>query len=939
MSRKIYSYFIAIVVSTAFVVPTNAQNLRQSGQASLPVRVVEANAPVLLGQDEPAKKPGLFERMKRSIANWAKDDDFDDAAPQKTLEEKTKPQPTVSVPTRPPKPVRATEVRQAVDHPDQPVERQTTTERRTATNQENRFEVVNTSQKNVSIPTAEEAETTPVVQDETIFERLKQIREQVFDKQEIDEDLGDRETARSNPRTAPSPAQFDESRTVRQMPSTRTPPPRTTLIDTPAPRRTLTESVVPRDEEFASERSSTEEPIPLRSRTRRETASEAMEQVAENTGHQRVSPSPRADRAIEPYETTTIASNHSRTAPLSGVEVERTPHRSRATPRMRDAQTLEPTRSTTPVHRRQEISAKGDEYQIAARRMLVTERDETSPETIETTKPESLVSDTVSTETPPVSREPEKTLLVSPRLEVETESDPRAIVGQEAIYKIRVHNRGDGAAEQVVLSVEVPNWIDIRQPDVSAGTTSIVPRSDTKEVRDFTWKISRIEAGSDTLLVLRLVPQQRKSIDLKIRYDFFKPAAVTKLIVQEPIIEMELEGPDEVLWGTKVGYRLLVRNTGNGDAENVKLELLQTGSDMKSCELPLLKAGEEQVIDVDVWTGKQEHIDINIQATGMYDLETKVSKRVKVMRPNVLMTVDTPTVQFVGSSAEFVIKVRNVGNAPAKDIELAATLPLGARFDSCSEGGEATAQNQVLWKIDSIPIGEVFTATIVCEPKREGACKLEAAVNDKSGVLANCSSAFEATAIVELKLDVETPQGPIEVGREAVYTLNLVNRGTKAAENVDVSVFFGKHLEPYAIEGGTAYTSDGQVVFDKIPTIGPEQHLTLKVKARADEAGSHRIRSEVNCSTAEINLVNEQATYFYKKQKGKSTASSLNELKKPVSEELRTVPSEPSAVQTIPEKKQATDSIPVPAMITPTPLTQKSESLAETPTLIDPFLQ
>ncbi len=50
----------------------------------------------------------------------------------------------------------------------------------------------------------------------------------------------------------------------------------------------------------------------------------------------------------------------------------------------------------------------------------------------------------------------------------------------------------------------------------------------------------------------------------------------------------------------------------------------------------MLKAGEEQVIDVDVWTDKQAHIDINIQATGQYDLETKVSKRVKVMRPSVL---------------------------------------------------------------------------------------------------------------------------------------------------------------------------------------------------------------------------------------------------------------------------------------------------------------
>jgi uncharacterized repeat protein (TIGR01451 family) len=466
----------------------------------------------------------------------------------------------------------------------------------------------------------------------------------------------------------------------------------------------------------------------------------------------------------------------------------------------------------------------------------------------------------------------EKKLLVSPRLEVETEGDPRAIVGQEALYRIRITNRGGSSAEQIVLTVEIPSWLEIAQPEISAGTTSVIPREGNKEIRDFVWKVSRVEAQAEELLVLHLIPQQRKSVDLRINYDFFKPATVAKIVVQEPILEMELQGPDEVLWGTNVGYKLLVRNSGNGDAENVKLELLQTGSDMKSCELPVLKAGEEQVIDVEVWTGKQEHIDINIQATGQYDIAAKVNKRVNVLRPNIVMAVDSPTVQFVGSPAEFQIKVQNIGNAAARDIVLSAAIPLGAKFISSTAGGELTSENQIVWKIDSILVGDVFSASVICEPKREGTCKLETSIGDKSGELASCAGSFEAEAIVELKLEVENPQGPVEVGQEAVYTLNVVNRGTKAAENVEIKAAFGGGLEPYGVEGGNAsLMSDGQVFFDKIPTITSGQSILLKVKAKAEKPGNHRIRTEVLCAAANVHLVNENTTYFYQKQRGKST--------------------------------------------------------------------
>jgi|GEM_PF-5494201 len=466
-----------------------------------------------------------------------------------------------------------------------------------------------------------------------------------------------------------------------------------------------------------------------------------------------------------------------------------------------------------------------------------------------------------------------KAFLVSPLLEVETEGDSRIVVGKESLYRIRVSNRGGAAAEQVLLTVDIPNWIEILPPDVSTGTTSVVQaaniKGESKESREFVWKISRLDPTAEEQLVLHLVPQERKSVDLRICYDFHKTTAVAKIEVQQPVVEMVLQGPDEVLWGANVGYKLIVKNTGNGDAEKLNLELLQTGSDMKSCTLPVLKAGEEQTIDVDVWTGKQEHIDINILATGSYDVTTQVSKRVKVLRPNISVKVEAPEVQFVDNPAEFHVIVKNEGNAAATNLDLAVSIPLGAKYLTNDSNGKFSQQNIVTWNIPTIAAGDKFAATIICEPKREGICKLEAVVSDISGLVAGSSGSVGAEAIADLRMDVDNPQGPVEVGQEVVYSINVANRGTKPAEDVEVCAAFASGLEPFAVEGANGTMNDGQVVFDKIPSVSAGQTITLKIKVKAEKAGKHRMRAEVNCPGVNAHLLFEQATYCYQKHKNR----------------------------------------------------------------------
>jgi len=118
-------------------------------------------------------------------------------------------------------------------------------------------------------------------------------------------------------------------------------------------------------------------------------------------------------------------------------------------------------------------------------------------------------------------------------------------------------------------------------------------------------------------------------------------------------------------------------------------------------------------------------------------------------------------------------------------------------------------------------------------------------------VLVTGYGTFMAEAIVELDLVVHRPSGPIELGQEVTYTIEVTNIGTKAAEEVEISMMFGKQLEPIAVAGGEAhYTTDGQVLFERIPAILPKNTVTLRVSVEAKGTGTAQIRAEVTRADA-----------------------------------------------------------------------------------------
>ena len=88
--------------------------------------------------------------------------------------------------------------------------------------------------------------------------------------------------------------------------------------------------------------------------------------------------------------------------------------------------------------------------------------------------------------------------------------------------------------------------------------------------------------------------------------------------------------------------------------------------------------------------------------------------------------------------------------------------------------------------------------------------------------IAYLGAAWVWLQIADLALEVTDPAGPVAVGKEAAYQLKVENRGSKAADDVEIVAYFSHGIEPLGAEGGNYQVGPGQVVFDAISSIAAD---------------------------------------------------------------------------------------------------------------------
>lgn len=399
------------------------------------------------------------------------------------------------------------------------------------------------------------------------------------------------------------------------------------------------------------------------------------------------------------------------------------------------------------------------------------------------------------------------------------------------------------------------------------GTT----QSATKPARaaEFQWKVGRLEAKSRETLVMRIVPRESRPFELGVKWSFTPVRSQAEIEVQEPKLAIKLDGPTEVLHGQKEVYRLEFANSGNGPAENLVIRLTPIGPGENvsaTHKLGTLAAGQKRVIQVELTARHAGQLIVQVTADADGGVHAEASQKVLVRCPSLNVEVEGPRIQFVGTPTDYRIRLTNDGTAPAKNIEVEATMPDGAKQFTAEQGRVDGKGKKIRWTLAELAAGTHRVLDVKCQLAKPGANHLTVHATADNELTDSDALTTQVEAVADLVLSVADPAGPVPVGQETTYEVRIRNRGTKSAENVEVVGYFSHGIEPASAEGAKYQIAPGQVVFGPIPAIAAGETCVLKIHAKAGTAGNHIFRSEIYCRSVGIRLVSEETTRFYSDQ-------------------------------------------------------------------------
>jgi hypothetical protein len=238
--------------------------------------------------------------------------------------------------------------------------------------------------------------------------------------------------------------------------------------------------------------------------------------------------------------------------------------------------------------------------------------------------------------------------------------------------------------------------------------------------------------------------------------------------------------------------------------------------------------------------------------------------------------VSAPELLYAGTTANYQIRVSNRGDAVAEEVILLVELPPGVKNALGVDKKPLTA-DPPRWRLGDLAPGTDRVYTMQCDLTTGGRNQLTARVQATDESAAQDVALTVVEAIADLKLVVNDPKGPIAVGKDVTYEIQVINRGSKEANNIELVAQFSDGIEPSTASGHRSRIVPGQVLFEPIPSLAAGDQLVVKIIARAQASGNLLFRAELTCKDPETKLVMEESTRFYGSTTGEPAPSSAGQ--------------------------------------------------------------
>ncbi len=254
-------------------------------------------------------------------------------------------------------------------------------------------------------------------------------------------------------------------------------------------------------------------------------------------------------------------------------------------------------------------------------------------------------------------------------------SGPSALqVGKAVPYEVLVRNEGNEMLSGVIVSMVVPAFVKTSLPVASAGEFD--SEKDAQGVETYVWHVTDLGPLQTRTFRLSLEASKPEQFSMDVEWTVLPQTGKVQVAVQQPQLNLGLEGPTKVLWGKPEVYRLLVRNPGNADVKDVQIRLTAESYGSNQSKIGDIAAGAEKVVEVELTFQQTGIIKLaGVASSSLQELEANSTINVSVEQINLATEwVGTPE-QYQGSIAEHKLSVTNRSQVPAENVTCVANIP------------------------------------------------------------------------------------------------------------------------------------------------------------------------------------------------------------------------------------------------------------------------
>ena len=452
-------------------------------------------------------------------------------------------------------------------------------------------------------------------------------------------------------------------------------------------------------------------------------------------------------------------------------------------------------------------------------------------------------------------------------------------VNKPATYVVSVVNESDVVAADVQVRIALPGFVAVNGSEASEGEAMM--QADPQGTARLLWSIPQLGGRAREQLQLQLVTREADAIELGVDWTCRPAFARASIVVKQPQLDLSLAGPGDMIFGEEKVFTLSVNNPGTGDAEQVVVQLTTGDGRTQPIEVGNIPAGQKKEIPLQVVANQAGEMELKATASGEGGLTAEAAGRILVRKAELNLAVEGPPLKYAGTEATYLVTVTNTGNALADNVNLSLALPTAAKYLGGLDGAQTTASGDIKWKVSSLPPGSERQFEVRVQLQAAGLNRLIVQANAvAAGAAASHQAETEVEAVSDLKLVINDPSGPLPTTEQAVYEVQVTNRGSQTAEQVKIVVQFSEGIEPVAFDGCEAKIVPGQVLCKPLTALGAGEQVTLRIKARSASAGTHQFRVEVTAADADTRLVSEGTTRFFS-ETGR-TGAAASTAKKPV---------------------------------------------------------